>query len=86
MLNLSPETLSHLSDFTSNHILFIGYVDPGIGYVFQGLGPILPVIVGAVVGFFALFWSKIKFFFSKIFSRQKPTSSKDKNSNSNSKK
>ena len=56
----------HFLHFPTSFVL--GYVDPGLGYMFQGIGPIIPTILGAVTGAVALFWSHIKAFFINLFS------------------
>lgn len=39
-----------------NHTpLFIGYIDPGLGYTFQNLGPIIPTVLGFLGGLLAFF-------------------------------
>lgn len=64
---------SQLQDLT----LFTGYIDPNLGYAFQNLGPILPAIIGAITGVFAMFSKQIKFYYHKLISsRKKNTSNK----------
>jgi len=63
--------IHHLPDSNSySNIHFIGYIDPGLGYSFQGLGPILPAIAGAITGSIALFWKQIKLFINKIIGKK----------------
>lgn len=60
----SPQDLQELT-------FFAGYIDPNLGYAFQSLGPIIPVIIGTITGTIAMFWGQIKNLFHNIKARRK---------------